>query len=225
MGPEPSFHDAAGKLLGGGNMAPSTWPPYWAARRQGLVAAVAFATILAVVSGLAMAGASAISHDLYAAWWRRGRADANAELRVSRLATVGLPAGAAAVHAVPTAEHRLPDGPGLRHRRLGHFPVLLLALHWPGLSARGALWAGGLAAAAALIVAGPAVWVGVLGHAKPLFPYANPALFSVPLAFALAWLGSAAAQRRYHRLAKLLTDPDPHDHTDSLRQPLVRPQL
>ncbi|MBN3002581.1 cation/acetate symporter ActP [Chromobacterium alkanivorans] len=191
---EPGFHDAAGKLLGGGNMAAIHLAtllggPVW----QGLVAAVAFATILAVVAGLAMAGASAISHDLYAAWWRRGRADANAELRVSRWATVGLGLLALLLSTLFQQQNiAFLMGLAFAIAASANFPVLLLALHWPGLSARGALWGslGGLAAAAALIVAGPAVWVGALGHAKPLFPYANPALFSVPLAFALAWLGS-----------------------------------
>jgi cation/acetate symporter len=55
----------------------------------------------------------------------------------------------------------------------------------------------GIVAAIGLIVAGPAVWVAVLGHKTPLFPYANPALFSVPLAFAAAWLGSVSDRARH----------------------------
>ena len=194
VGPEGRFHDAAGKLAGGGNMAALHLANLLGgAGLQALVAGVAFATILAVVAGLAMAGASAISHDLYALWLCHGRADPRREWQLSRLATLLL--GLAAI-LLSTLFQNLNIaflvGLAFAIAASSNFPVLLLALHWPRLRVRGALAAGygGMLAALLLILTGPTVWVGMLGHPAALFPYANPALFSVPLAFAAAWLGS-----------------------------------
>ncbi|OHX12748.1 cation acetate symporter [Chromobacterium sphagni] len=194
VGPAAQFHGADGKLLGGGNMAALHLAGLLGGETGGaLVAAVAFATILAVVAGLAMAGASAVSHDLYAVWLKRGQADPRQELNVSRLATLGL--GLLAI-ALSTRFQQLNIavmmGLAFAIAASANFPLLLLALHWPGLTARGAVWGGaaGIAGSLLLIVCGPAVWMAALGHAKPLFPYSNPALFSLPLAFAAAWLGS-----------------------------------
>jgi cation/acetate symporter len=80
-----------GKLIGGGNMvAMHLAQAVGGNMLLGFLAAVAFATILAVVSGLALAGASAISHDIYARVIRKGSATEKEEIRVSRLATIGL---------------------------------------------------------------------------------------------------------------------------------------
>ncbi|MNF59164.1 Cation/acetate symporter ActP [compost metagenome] len=152
----------------------------------GFLSAVAFATILAVVAGLALAGASAISHDLYATVLKKGRASEKDEMRVSRIATVCL--GLVAI------------GLGLLFEQMNiaflvgltfgvaasaNFPVLIMAMYWRGLTTRGALWGGftGLVSALVLVVLSPAVWVTVLGHAKAIVPYDHPALFSMPLAF------------------------------------------
>jgi cation/acetate symporter len=192
--PLAPYHDAAGKLIGGSDMAAIHLAHLLGGPTlEAWIAAVAFATILAVVAGLTMAGASAISHDLYAAWLRRGRADEASELRVSRWATVALGLVAIALSTYFRQQNiAFLLGLAFAISAAGNFPVLVLALHWSRLTARGAWWGGltGIAASLCLIVTGPAVWVGVLGHARPLFPYANPALFAVPLAFAAAWLGS-----------------------------------
>lgn len=188
------YHDAAGKLIGGSDMAAIHLADLLGGPTlKALIAAVAFATILAVVAGLTMAGASAISHDLYATWLRRGSADERSELRVSRWATLGL--GLTTVILSTWFRHQNITfllGLAFAISAAGNFPVLLLALHWPRLTARGAWWGGmtGIVASLLLIGAGPAVWVGLFGYAKPIFPYASPALFAVPLAFAAAWLGS-----------------------------------
>jgi cation/acetate symporter len=73
-----------------------------------------------------------------------------------------------------------------------NFPILLLSMYWKGLTTRGAVFGGGLGllSAAVLTVIGPAVWVKTLGHAEALFPYDNPALFSMVLAFVGCWIGS-----------------------------------
>ncbi|OQS45488.1 sodium:solute symporter family transporter [Chromobacterium violaceum] len=202
VGPDPQFHAVDGKLIGGGNMAAL----HLAALLGGdfaraLVAAVAFATILAVVAGLMLAGASAVSHDLYASWLKQGRADPRSELKVSRLATLGLGLAAMLLSTLfQQLNIAVMMGLAFAIAASANFPLLLLALHWRGLSARGVVWGGaaGIASSLALIVCGPAVWMGALGHAAPLFPYSNPALFSLPLAFAAAWLGSRRANQSTH---------------------------
>jgi cation/acetate symporter len=189
----PTQKDAIA-LIGGSNMAAL----YLADTTLGslflgFISAVAFATILAVVAGLALAGASAVSHDLYASVFRRGRASDQEELRVSRVATVIL--GLVAIVLGILFEQQniaFLAGLTLAVAASANFPVLLLAMYWPGLTTRGALIGGfmGLITAVVLVILGPAVWVGVLGHATPAFPYAHPALFSMIVAFAGIWVFS-----------------------------------
>ena len=169
----------------------------------GFISAVAFATILAVVAGLALAGASAVSHDLYASVFKRGQADEAAEMRVSKIATVVI--GIVAIVLGILFENQnvafmtaLTFGVAAS----ANFPVLILSMYWKGLTTRGALIGGftGLLSAVGFVVMGPTVWVKVLGNAAPLFPYDNPALFSMPLAFATIIIiskldGSARAAR------------------------------
>ena len=73
-----------------------------------------------------------------------------------------------------------------------NFPVLVLAMYWKGLTTRGAIAGGltGLLLAVILVILGPAVWKTVLGHAHAVFPWDNPALFSMPAAFLVAWIVS-----------------------------------
>jgi len=73
-----------------------------------------------------------------------------------------------------------------------NFPILILSMYWKGLTTRGAVAGGvtGLVSAVALVVLGPAVWVKVLGHAAPIFPYDNPALFSMSAAFLVTYMVS-----------------------------------
>jgi len=185
---------AKGKLIGGPNM-----PIIHLARAlggdvlMGMVAAVAFATILAVVSGLTLAGASAIAHDLYAHAFKRGTASEASELTVFRAATVGVTIIAAALGIVFQGKNiAYMVGLAFTVAASANFPVLLLALYWRKLTRRGALVGGsvGLLASVALIIGGPPIWVGMLGHSAPLIPYAYPALISMPLAFFVCWLVS-----------------------------------
>jgi cation/acetate symporter len=185
---------AGGKLLGGGNMvAMHLAKAVGGDLLLGFLAAVAFATILAVVAGLALAGASAISHDLYARVIKKGQADEAAEMRVSRWATLAL--GVVAVTLGILFEKQnvaFMVGLAFGIAASSNFPVLILSMYWPGLTTRGALAGGyvGLFTAVALVVASKSVWVNVLGHAAPVFPYEQPALFSMPLAFVVCWLVS-----------------------------------
>jgi cation/acetate symporter len=197
VGTDPQYFEGAkvgGKLLGGGNM-----PALHLAHAVGgnvmlgFMAAVAFATILAVVSGLALAGAAAVSHDLYAGVFKRGKASEVNEVRVSKIASLFLGV-LAVVLGIMFEKHNLAflTGLTLGIAAAANFPVLLLSMYWKGLTTRGAV-AGilvGLVSAVLFVLFSSAVWVTVLGNPKALFPYEQPALFAMPLAFFAAWLGS-----------------------------------
>ena len=197
VGGDPQFFEGGkvgGKLIGGGNM-----PVMHLANAVGgnlylgFMSAVAFATILAVVSGLALAGASAIAHDIYARVICKGSASETQEMRVSKLATVAL--GVVAVLlGILFEKQNIAFLVGLTFGIAAstNFPILILSMYWKGLTTRGALLGGlvGLISAVALVVLSKAVWVVVLGNAAPVFPYEQPALFSMPLAFFFTWLFS-----------------------------------
>ncbi len=159
----------------------------------GFISAVAFATILAVVAGLALSGASAVSHDIYASVIRKGKASQEEEMKVSRMATLALGA-LAIVFGVMFEKQNVAFMVGLAFSLAAsaNFPVLMLSMFWKGLTTKGAVLGGftGLLLASALIVLGPAVWVSVLHNKEAIFPYGNPALFSIPSAFIVAWLVS-----------------------------------
>ena len=161
----------------------------------GFISAVAFATILAVVSGLTLAGASAVSHDLYASVFRRGRVNEVQEIRVSKIATVALGI-LAIVLGIAFEQQNIAFMVGLAFAiaASANFPIIVLSMFWSKLTTNGALIGGfmGLISATVLVVLGPAVWEGVLGNAKGSapFPYDNPAIFSVTLAFLGSWFFS-----------------------------------
>lgn len=159
----------------------------------GFISAVAFATILAVVAGLALSGASAVSHDIYASVIRKGKATQHEEMRVSKATTLSLGV-LAIVFGILFEKQNVAFMVGLAFSiaASANFPVLMLSMFWKGLTTKGAVTGGftGLVLALGLIVLGPTVWVSVLGHKEALFPYANPAIFSIPAAFIVSWLVS-----------------------------------
>lgn len=179
--------DLSGALIGGGNMVAMHLAKAVGGNLfLGFLSAVAFATILAVVAGLALAGASAISHDLYATVLRKGQASEREEMRVTRIATIGL--GIVAIGlGILFEKQNVAFLVGLTFGIAAstNFPVLIMAMYWKGLTTRGALLGGfvGLASALTLVILSPAVWVAVLGNAQAIYPYDHPALFSMPLAF------------------------------------------
>lgn len=152
----------------------------------GFISAVAFATILAVVSGLTLAGASAISHDLYASVWKKGQVDGLKEMQVSKMATVGLGI-IAIIMGIAFEKQNIAFVVGLAFAiaASANFPILFLSMYWRKLTTRGAVIGGtiGLATAVILVILGPTVWVDLLKNASPIFPYKYPALFSVIAAF------------------------------------------
>jgi len=159
----------------------------------GFISAVAFATILAVVSGLTLAGASAISHDLYASVIKKGKADSESEMKVSKIATVAL--GIIAIFmGIAFEQQNIAFVVGLAFAiaASANFPILFLSMYWSKLTTRGAVIGGslGLATAVMLVILGPIVWVQILGNAEAIFPYKYPALFSVTVSFASIWFFS-----------------------------------
>lgn len=190
----PEFLGSDGKLLGGNNMAAIHLSKVLGGDLfLGFISAVAFATILAVVAGLTLAGASAISHDLYANVIRHGQVDEKAEVRVSRIATIAL--GVIAILLGILFEKQnvaFMVGLAFGIAASANFPILFLSIYWRGLTTRGAVWGGtlGLASAVVLVILGPTVWVQILGNPAAVFPYDNPALFSMTVAFASIWLFS-----------------------------------
>ena len=191
----PQFFEIDGALIGGNNMAAIHLSQATGGSLfLGFISAVAFATILAVVSGLTLAGASAISHDLYASVIKKGNANEFDELRVSRWSTIGL--GVLAIGlGILFEEQNIAFMVGLAFAiaASANFPVLFLSMFWSKLTTRGALYGGilGLATAVVLVILGPTVWVAILGFDEPVFPYRYPALFSVSAAFVGIWLFSA----------------------------------
>jgi len=190
----PAFLNAEGGLLGGGNMAAIHLADAVGGDVfLGFISAVAFATILAVVAGLTLSGASAISHDLYATLIRKDAAETGMELKVSRIATLVL--GLVAILlgiAFETQNVAFMVSLAFALAASGNFPVLILSLMWGGTTTRGAVAGGllGVTVALVLTILSPAVWVTVLGYAQAPFPYSSPAIISVPLAFVTIWLVS-----------------------------------
>ncbi|MDH7626957.1 cation acetate symporter [Aeromonas salmonicida] len=190
----PDFKDATGALLGGTNMAAiHLADAVGGSLFLGFISAVAFATILAVVAGLTLAGASAVSHDIYASVIKKGKANETDELRVSKYTTVVL--GVVAIGlGILFEKQNIAFMVGLAFSIAAscNFPVLFLSMFWSRLTTRGAVFGGwlGLVSAVSLMVLGPTVWVKVLGHAEAIFPYEYPALFSMAVAFIGIWLFS-----------------------------------
>ena len=194
VGTDPAFRDASGAIIGGGNMiAVHLAQAVGGNLFLGFISAVAFATILAVVAGLALSGASAVSHDLYACVMRKGQATEQQEIRVSRIATLCIGVLAIILGLLFESQNiAFLSGLVLAIAASVNFPVLFLSMYWKGLTTRGAVTGSlaGLVSAIVLLILSPAVWVNVLHHDKALFPYSNPALFSMSLAFFSAWVFS-----------------------------------
>ena len=175
---------------------------------MGFISAVAFATILAVVAGLTLSGASAISHDLYANVFKKGQTTPESELRMSKIATLGLAIFAMVLGIIFEKQNvAFMVGLAFSVAACANFPVLVLSMFWKGLTTRGAVMGGvvGLVLAVLLIILSKAVWVDTLGISDtPVNPYNGPALFAMPLAFFCCWLFSVtdnSAQAQEERRA------------------------
>ena len=192
----PEFLDAKGALKGGGNMAAIHLANAVGGNVfLGFISAVAFATILAVVAGLTLSGASAVSHDIYATVLKKGKVDSAAELKVSRYTTVAL--GILAVTlGIAFEKQNIAFMVSLAFAiaASANFPVLFMSVLWKDCTTKGAVIGGflGLISSVALTVVSPSVWEATLGNPKgsALFPYTSPALFSMTIGFVGIWLFS-----------------------------------
>jgi len=185
---------APGMIIGGTNMAAiHTANAVGGNLFYGFISAVAFATILAVVAGLTLAGASAVSHDLYASVIAKGRASEHDEIRVSKITTVII--GIVSIFLGIAFENQnvaFMVGLAFVIAASANFPILLMSMFWGKMTTRGALLGGwlGLLSSVTMLVLGPTVWKDVLGNPAPIFPYANPGLFSITLSFIGIWFFS-----------------------------------
>jgi len=188
--------DVAKGLTGGGNMAAvhlagavgGNW-------FLGFISAVAFATILAVVAGLTLSGASAVSHDLYASVFRKGRVDQADELRVSKITTVALGI-VAVVLGIAFEKENVAYMVMLAFviAASANFPVLFMSVLWKDCTTRGAVTGGfvGLVVAVLTTIGSASVWEAVMHYpaGSAWFPYNSGAIFSIPAAFLTIWLVS-----------------------------------
>ncbi len=161
----------------------------------GFISAVAFATILAVVAGLTLSGASAVSHDIYATVIKKGKADSASELKVSRITTLVLGVIAVAL-GIAFEKQNIAFMVSLAFAiaASANFPVLFMSVLWKDCTTRGAVIGGflGLISSVGLTIVSPSVWEATLGYPKgsALFPYTSPALFSMTIGFVGIWLFS-----------------------------------
>ena len=190
----PQYLNELGHLIGNNNMAAIHLAhAVGGDLLLGFISAVAFATILAVVSGLTLAGASAISHDLYANVFSGKKYGEKKEMRVSKIGTVCL--GLLAILLGITFESQnvaFMVGLAFAIAASTNFPILLLSIYWKKLTTKGAIIGGtaGLISAIVLVVLGPVVWVDVFNNKEAIFPYKYPALFSMSITFIGIWFFS-----------------------------------
>ncbi|WP_275600449.1 cation acetate symporter [Paracoccus versutus] len=192
----PEFLDGSGALVGGSNMAAVHLAKAVGGNVfLGFISAVAFATILAVVAGLTLSGASAVSHDLYATVIKNGNPAPGSELRVSRITTVALGL-VAVVLGIAFKNQNIAFMVSLAFAvaASANFPVLFMSVLWKDCTTKGAVVGGflGLISSVVLTVLSPSVWEATLGNpaGSAPFPYTSPALFSMTLAFLGIWLVS-----------------------------------
>ena len=184
-----------------------------------LIAAVAFATILAVVAGLTLASASSVAHDLYASVIKRGEASEKDEVRVAKIAAFVI-GGVAIALAIPAQKLNIAFLVALAFAvaASANLPSILYNLFWRRFNTRGATWSiyGGLLSAVVLVffspvVSGKVLPTGATGSLFPLgvdfswFPLENPGIVSIPLGFFFGWLGTVTSK-----------DPEAEDRYDEL---------
>ena len=184
----------------------------------GFISAVAFATILAVVAGLTLSGASAVSHDLYATVFKKGKADSASELKVSRMTTLALGL-IAVVLGIAFEKQNIAFMVSLAFAiaASANFPVLFMSVLWKDCTTRGAVIGGfmGLISSVGLTIVSPSVWEATMGNpaGSALFPYTSPALFSMAIGFFGIWFFSitdksrnAAAERASYPAQKVRSE-------------------
>lgn len=191
---QPALFDAKGGLIGGSNTAALHLASVLGgAPLFGFLSAVAFSTILAVVAGLTLSGASAISHDIYGCFSKEKPGKEKTEMKIMKWAVVFL-GGLAVILGIAFKGQNIAYMISLAFSIScsSTFPVLILAIYWRRLTSRGAVWGGatGLLFSLILTALGPSVWVKMLGHTAPVFAIDPPAIITVPLAFVVCIVAS-----------------------------------
>jgi len=159
----------------------------------GFIAAVAFATILAVVAGLTLAGATTLSHDLYVNVFRSGKANEQEEVRVAKIATLGLGVVAVALGLAFKGQNvAFMVGLAFAIAASANFPALLMSIVWKRFTTWGAVWSilVGAVSSVTMIVLSKTVWVDLFHFEQAVFPMKNPAIFSMSAAFVAGIVGS-----------------------------------
>jgi len=199
--------DIIRKVDAGGNMAaPLVAELLGGTPFLGFIAAVAFATILAVVAGLTLAGASALSHDIFTHAIRKGAASEQDQIRVARVATLVFGIVAVILGILFKGQNvAFMVGLAFAIAASGNFPALLLSIVWPRFNTAGAVWSilTGALLSVILIVLSPTIWVDLLHHASAVFPLRNPAIVSMPAGFIAGALASLVtsepgAEAKFH---------------------------
>lgn len=175
-------HEIISKIDKGGNMAaPLLAEALGGEIFLGFLAAVAFATILAVVAGLTLAGASAVSHDIYVGVVKRGRADEKQEVKAAKIATLCLGLLAIILGIVFKGQNvAFMVGLAFAVAASANFPALFMSIFWKKFTTQGAVWSiyTGLLLSVILIILSPTVWVDILKNTQPIFPLKNPGIVS-----------------------------------------------
>lgn len=159
----------------------------------GFIAAVAFATILAVVAGLTLSGASTLSHDLYVNVVKKGISNEKGEVQVAKIATISLGILSVILGWIFKGQNvAFMVGLAFAIAASANFPALLMAILWKKFTTKGAYLsiATGTILAIVLIFLSPTVWVDLLGHKEAIFNMKNPALISMPAAFIVGIIAS-----------------------------------
>ena len=179
--------EAIGNIDAGGNMtaillAEATGGNLF----MGFIAAVAFATILAVVAGLTLSGASTISHDLYVNVFKKGVSNEEGEVKIAKQATIGLGILAIVLGLIFKGQNvAFMVGLAFSIAASANFPALLLSIVWKKFSTQGATWAifSGAIISITLIILSPTIWVDILKNESAIFPLKNPAIISMTSSF------------------------------------------
>src|SRR5690606_5180909 len=202
--------DAIRAIDAGGNMAaPLLAEAVGGQMFLGFITAVAFATILAVVAGLTLAGAAALSHDLWVNVVRGGRTNPTEELRVARVATIILAVFSIVLGLAFKGQNvAFMVGLAFAIAASANFPALVLSVFWRRFTTRAAAasMVAGTVSSLVLIYFSPTIQVNLLGNASAPFPLSNPGLISMPLGFLVAFVVALAspepeAERRYEEVA------------------------
>lgn len=172
----------------------------------GFIAAVAFATILAVVAGLAITASASFAHDIYGNVLKKGKATGKEELRVGKITVVVI--GVVAVLGGIGAQGQnvaFLVALAFAVAASANLPTILFSLYWKRFTTRGAVWSmyGGLITAVLLIIFSPVMSgaeTSMIASADfAWFPLTNPGIVSIPVGFLLAIIGSLTERRRENR--------------------------